>query len=70
MLSASPGSEPRTISVPAAARQTGLSETTIRRVLMSGDLEGYRAGDGGKFLIPPEALNEWIRLAAETEETP
>lgn len=59
----------RSISVEAAARLTGVSPSTVRRALVRGDLHGYRTGQRGQFRIPPEALGEWIRLAAESEDS-
>ena len=59
---------PRSITVGAAARLTGYHPATIRRALARGDLEGYRAGERGRFLIPPQALTEWIRPAAHNPD--
>lgn len=56
------------VSVEAAARIVGVSPTTVRRALVRGDLEGYRAGRRGQFRIPPEALGEWIRPAHDPEQ--
>ena len=53
------------MSVEAAARLVGVSPSTVRRALVRGDLEGYRAGQRGQFRIPPEALEQWIRPAAD-----
>ena len=38
--------------------------STVRRALVRGDLEGYRAGQRGQFRIPERAITEWIRPAA------
>jgi excisionase family DNA binding protein len=57
------------LTVGAAARLTGYHPATIRRALIRGDLEGYRAGLRGMYRIPPEALHEWIR-PAHGQETP
>lgn len=59
---------PRPITVQVAARRTGYSESSIRRALVRGHLEGYRAGERGRFMIPPQALAEWIRPAANDQE--
>ena len=64
-----PASLRRTISVGAAARLTGLHPSTIRRALLRGDLDGYRAGKRGMYRIRPEAIAEWIRRAHESEDT-
>jgi excisionase family DNA binding protein len=57
------------ISVETAARLTGYSASQIRRALQRGDLEGYRAGARGRFQIPDDAIEQWIR-PARTEESP
>jgi excisionase family DNA binding protein len=62
---------PSTISVGAAARITGYHPATIRRALLRGDLEGYRAGTRGMYRIPAGALDDWLRPAHDSnEETP
>jgi len=59
----------RTITVGAAARITGFHPATVRRALLRGDLEGYRAGTRGMFRIPRQALETWIRPAHDPQET-
>ena len=59
----------RSLSVEAAARLVGVSPSTVRRALVRGDLEGYRAGQRAQFRIPEAAIGEWIRPAADTEAT-
>ena len=59
---------PRPITVGVAARRSGYSESSIRRALARGDLEGYRAGQRGRYMIPPQALADWIRPAAHDPE--
>jgi excisionase family DNA binding protein len=58
-----------TLTVGAAARITGYHPATIRRALLRGDLEGYRAGTRGMYRIPTSALHDWIRPAHEHQET-
>jgi excisionase family DNA binding protein len=60
-----------TLTVGAAARITGYHPATIRRALLRGDLEGYRAGARGMYRIPAGALEDWLRPAHNpNEETP
>jgi excisionase family DNA binding protein len=59
---------PRSITVGAAARLTGYHPSTVRRALLRGDLEGYRAGARGEFRIRPEAIEGWLRPAHEEGE--
>jgi excisionase family DNA binding protein len=59
----------RSISVEAAARLAECSPSTVRRALVRGDLAGFRTGPRGQFRIPPGALREWIRPAANTEQS-
>jgi excisionase family DNA binding protein len=59
---------PPTLTVGAAARITGYHPATIRRALLRGDLEGYRAGKRGMYRLRPEALEDWLRPAHETNE--
>lgn len=56
------------IGVRTAARLTGYHPATIRRALLRGDLEGYRAGTRGAYRIPPGAIDDWLRPAHETNE--
>jgi excisionase family DNA binding protein len=53
----------RSITVGTAARLTGYHPATIRRALMRGDLEGFRAGQRGMYRIPAGALDDWLRPA-------
>lgn len=59
----------RTITVGAAARLVGCHPATVRRALLRGDLEGYRAGQRGMYRIPHGALEAWLRPAHNPEET-
>ena len=63
---------PSTLTVGAAARITGYHPATIRRALLRGVLEGYRAGVRGMYRIPAGALEDWLRPAhnASEEDTP
>ncbi len=61
-----------TLTVGTAARITGYHPATIRRALLRGDLEGYRAGKRGMYRIPRGAIDDWLRPARNPhhEETP
>jgi excisionase family DNA binding protein len=58
----------RSVGVRTAARLVGVHESTVRRALQSGELEGYRAGRRGMYRIPPEAIAAWIRPAHDPGE--
>ena len=60
----------QSLSAEAAARLAGVHASTIRRALLKGDLEGYRAGRRGMYRIPPDALDAWLRPAREELDNP
>ena len=59
-----------TLTVGAASRITGYHPATIRRALLRGDLEGWRAGQRGMYRIPVSALEDWLRPAHDAKEKP
>ena len=55
---------PIALSLRDAARAVGVSVPTLRRAIRSGALVARRVG--GRVLIEPEALREWVRRSPQT----
>lgn len=47
--------------VPEFAKLLGLSESTIRRLLKSGEIKGFQVTKGGDWRIEKSELNKFIK---------
>ena len=47
-------------SIPQASERSGISESTIRRHIFSGNLPAHRPGGTAKYRIEISDFNEWL----------
>jgi len=55
--------EPICYSIPEAADALSLGETTVRELVLRGEIPSVTVGR--RRLIPVERLREWVRLQSE-----
>jgi excisionase family DNA binding protein len=55
------------LTIPQVAEKLQVSEKTVRRMLISGELPGYKIG--GQYRVGPTELAAWIEDQAITPET-
>ena len=53
------------LTIPRVAERLQVSEKTVRRLLTSREMPGYKIG--GQYRIAPVELDAWIRDQALTE---
>lgn len=53
------------LSIPQVMQLTGLSKTTLYRLVAKGQLRPVRVSEGGKYLFPQSEMQRWLadRLA-------
>jgi excisionase family DNA binding protein len=56
----------RYLSYPAAARYSGMSEQTLRRLVEAGRLKAYRPTGSRKVIFDVRELDELIQSSADT----
>jgi excisionase family DNA binding protein len=57
------------LHVKEAAAELGVHPSTLRRHIHGGDLEAVRLGDGGRYRIPRQALDDFLRPAVPHERS-